>query len=297
LINKVVIGTWPLSGDYAKVDLETVQRTLDHCYDAGFKTFDTAPSYGNGFIEFCLGKVLGHKDDAVINTKVGNAPFTGKCFDVSEMKESFEQSLSRLSRDSVNILFLHNPRNDVRDYEGVLGFFEALKREGRIKRTGISLAKNYEYSKDILSEFDVVQDDGNLLSMRFLRLNLPENTQFMARSPLASGLLSGKIGRDSVFPSDDHRSGWLKGGKLNSIMKMVDMIRKTDDHDISELAKRFVLSSDKIDKAIFGVKLPEHVDDIVKDVRAPVLDKEVEEKLIALYNNDFGLIGDEFLPY
>ena len=105
--DKVVIGTWPLSGDYGEVDLKTVQKTLECCYYNNLKEFDTAPSYGNGFIEFCIGKVLGKKSDVLINTKIGNTPFHGKSFKVINLKSSLEQSLKRLSVDSLNILFLH----------------------------------------------------------------------------------------------------------------------------------------------------------------------------------------------
>jgi len=297
LKDKIVIGTWPLSGDYGKVDLRTVQGTLESCYENNFKEFDTAPSYGNGFIEFCIGKVLGNKGDVLINTKVGNMPFNEKSFEVRNMKNSFEQSLKRLSVDFVNILFLHNPRNDIEDYEGMLELMNTLKQEGKIKHKGISLAKNYEYKEEFLKEFEVIQDDGNLLDMRFLNLELPSSAKFMARSPLASGLLSGKINKNSVFSTDDHRSGWLKGERLESIMKRVDKINEVCDFELVDLAKRFVLSNGKIEKAVFGVKKPEHVVSIVKDEGALMLDKEIEEKLIQLYKNDYGLIGENHLTF
>ena len=295
LQDKVVIGTWPLSGDYGKVDLKTVQRTLECSYDNNLKEFDTAPSYGDGFIELCIGKVLGNKSDILINTKVGNMPFNEKNFKVINMTNSLEQSLKRLSVDSLNVLFLHNPRNDIDDYEGVLEFMNKLKQDGVINYKGISLAKNYNYDFDFLKEFDVIQDDGNLLDMRFLNLELSNNVKFMARSPLASGILSGKINKDSTFPLDDHRSGWLKGERLDSIMKRVDKINEVFDFELIDLAKEFVLSNKKIEKVIFGVKSPEHIDSIVKSRSELVYDKEIEEKLIQLYKNDFGLIEEGHL--
>ena len=295
LIDKVVIGTWPLSGDYGKVDLKTVQNTLEYCYDNNLKEFDTAPSYGDGFIEFCIGKVLSNKNDVLINTKIGNTPFNDKSFKISNMKISLEHSLKRLSVDSLNVLFLHNPRNDIEDYEGVLEFMSKLKQNGIIKHKGISLAKNYNYDFHFLKEFDVIQDDGNLLDMRFLNLELSNDVKFMARSPLASGILSGKINKDSIFPPDDHRSGWLKGERLDSIMKRVDKINEVFDFELIDLAKEFVLSNEKIEKVIFGVKSPEHIDSIVKSRSELVYDKEIEEKLIQLYKNDFGLIEEGHL--
>ena len=52
------------------MDLITIQKLLERCYDVGFKQFDTAPNYGMGFAEFSLGKVLGDKNDCLINTKI-----------------------------------------------------------------------------------------------------------------------------------------------------------------------------------------------------------------------------------
>jgi len=293
--DKVVIGTWPLSGDYGKVDLETIQTTLECCYDNDLKEFDTAPSYGNGFIEFCIGNVLGNKSDILINTKVGNMPFKGKSFAIDDLKLSLEQSLDRLSVDSLNILFLHNPRGDLENHEGVLDFMTQLKKDGVINYKGISLAKNYDYNYDFLNEFDIIQDDGNLLDMRFLQLDLSKDVKFMARSPLASGILSGNINKDSIFPLDDHRSGWLKGERLESLMKRVGKINEEFDFELIDLAKEFILNNEKIDKAIFGVKSPKHIMSLAKNNSESFLNKEIEEKLIQLYRNDYGLIGENHL--
>lgn len=299
---RIVIGTWPLSGDYGYVNLRTIKDTLDYCYDNGFKEFDTAPIYGNGFMEFCLGNVFYGKKDVLINTKIGNIPFKGKSFKLEDLKESFEQSLKRLNRESINILFLHNPRLDeIKDYYEIIKFMEKLKSENKIRYIGISLAKNYDYSGKIdLGEFDVVQDDANLLKMDFLKYDLPENTSFMARSPLASGLLSGKLDLTSKFSKDDHRSEWLKGERLESLLKRVESIKNAFnipvDIDLPSLARRFVLNNYKIDSVIFGIKSIKHVNEIIQDINVP-LDPISEKKLIELFKKDFYLIDEKKLGY
>ena len=95
--SKIIIGTWPLSGDYGNIDLNQIQQSLEFCYENGLKEFDTAPNYGNGFMEFCLGKVFQQNPNVQINTKVGNLPFGGKNFDVEALKKSFNESLTMLS--------------------------------------------------------------------------------------------------------------------------------------------------------------------------------------------------------
>ncbi len=294
--SKVVIGTWSLSGDYGVVDLKMIQETLEYCYNKGFREFDTAPSYGNGFMEFCLGALFGDKEDVLINTKIGNVPFNGKSFSLEDMEESFNQSLKRLRRGSVNVLFLHNPREDIKDFRLVLYFMSGLKKDGKIRQIGISLAKNYDYNIEDLEKFDVVQDDANLLDLRFLK-NKFQNPKFMARSPLASGLLSGKINLNTAFPPDDHRSGWLKGERLASLLKRVDIIKGETKKEILPLARRFLLKNEKIDKVIFGVKNKRHVDGILDDLENPPLDESVEKKIINLFENDFGLVNEKQLGY
>ena len=150
-----------------------------------------------------------------------------------------------------------------------------LKQNGIIKHKGISLAKNYSYDPELLKEFDIIQDDGNLLDMRFLNLKLSNNSKFMARSPLASGILSGNINKNSIFSVDDHRSEWLKGKRLESIMKRVDVINKITDIKLIDLAKKFILSNESVEKVIFGVKKPEHIDSIVNDRSELTFDKEI----------------------
>lgn len=295
--SKIVIGTWPLSGDYGKISSEQVKDVLEYCHDLGINEFDTAPNYGNGFIEEQLGKVFVNNRNILINTKIGNLPFKKKSYEILDMSRSFEESLNRLNRDSVNILFLHNPRNEIKDYENVLNFFHELKDDKKIKKIGLSKAKNFDYDKIVdLDEFDVVQDDINLLSLDSLKQNRI-NGELMGRSPLASGLLGDRVSENTIFPEDDHRSLWLNGDRLISLMKRVNEIKKNTDLRLSELSIRFLLHNELVNKVIFGVKKKEHVDDILNPVNDKPLDQFLIEKIFELYNNDYGLIGERDLGY
>ena len=296
-LSKIVVGTWPLSGDYGYMEPKASRDILNYCYETGFRAFDTAPSYGNGFIELRLGEVFAKKKGIIINTKVGNIPHKGKSFNVKDLRISLNESLKRLNREKINILFLHNPRDEVRNYSEMLELMGKLKAEGKIKYSGISLAPKYKYESKILNMFDYVQDDFNLLSMNFLKYNLDNKTKFMARSPLASGLLSGKATKNLLFPSDDHRSEWLKGERLVSILKRIDNIKRISNIELPSLAKRFVLSMDEINDVIFGVRHQSHVDSIIDDLKSPPLEYKVIKKLISLYENDFGLISEKHLTY
>lgn len=260
-INKIIIGTWGLSGDYGNVKLKTIQDVLEYSYSKGIKEYDTAPSYGNGFAEFCLGNVFKDKENILINTKIGNISFIGKCFDIEAIKESFNQSLKRLKKDSVNILFLHNPRG-INNYDEILSWMNILKKEGKIKFSGICLARDRDYSSEVdLRRFDVIQDDANLLDRNFEKKNYFSKT-FYGRSPLASGILSGYLTTSTTFPEEDHRSGWLKGERLKEVLTQIKELNIKGN--LADAARKFVLNHPKIDKVIFGVKNTKHVTDLLE---------------------------------
>lgn len=260
-MNKIVIGTWGLSGDYGNVGLKTIQDVLEYSYSKGMREYDTAPSYGNGFAEFCLGNIFKDTDDILINTKIGNVPFVGKCFDTEAVKESFNQSLKRLKRDSIYILFLHNPRG-INNYDEILSWMGELKEEGKIRLSGICLARDWDYSREVdLEQFDVIQDDANLLDRSFEEKNYYSKI-FYGRSPLASGILSGTLTVSTTFPEEDHRSGWLKEDRLREVLAQIEKLNIKGN--LAKAARKFVLDHPKIDKVIFGIKNIEQVKDLLE---------------------------------
>jgi aryl-alcohol dehydrogenase-like predicted oxidoreductase len=296
--NKVVIGTWTLGGDFGHVKLLDVARVLDHSYDLGFREYDTAPNYGNGFVEFCIGKSFFNKKDITVNTKVGNIPFYGKGFELEIIKKSFNQSLLRLGGLQVNVLFLHNPRHEIKDYEVILEYLNSLKRQGKIQKIGLSKAKGFAYEEVVdLNEFDVIQDDVNLLYMDPIIHQSNSDIELMARSPLATGILSGKLSKNTVFLDGDLRSSWLKGERLESILKRVNIIKQQIDRPIPSIARQFLLSNKNISKIIFGVKRVEHLDDLVQEFNNQPITQDELNTLIKLYENDFGLINEKHLAY
>jgi aryl-alcohol dehydrogenase-like predicted oxidoreductase len=296
-LQQVVIGTWPLSGDFGPVGLRQVADTLETCWDLGFREYDAAPNYGNGFIEFSLNKTIARRPGFLLNTKCGNIPFEGKSFAVESLKRSVEQSLKRSGVECLNVLFLHNPRTEVTDYGPLLSLMEELKKEGKIRQSGISLAKGYPYPDGLLQSFDVVQDDVNLLYLDPLLRNYVNRPVLMARSPLASGLLGGRISRTTQFEAGDQRGSWMKGERLDSILKRVEKLQTSFAIPVSQLARRYLLSQPLVDKVIFGVKRPEHVREIRLDLDLPALPQADMDLLMELYRSDFGLTNERHLSY
>ena len=296
--SKIIIGTWPLSGDYGKIEFNQAKHVLEYCYHLGIKEFDTAPNYGDGIMESYLGDIFSDKNDVLINTKIGNMPFKEKSYEISDLKHSFNESLKRLKKNSINILFLHNPRNEITDYAPIMEFLHDLKDKKIINQFGLSKAKNFNYEKYVdLNEFDVIQEDVNLLYLNAIRSTKNTKNTLMARSPLASGLLSGNITEKTIFQKDDHRSDWLHGKRLESLIKRINEIKKISDIELSELAIRFLLNHNSINKVIFGIKTKEHIENIMTNSKKTELDPLLINKLFELFETDFGLHNESQFGY
>ena len=73
-IHRIGFGAWqlnnPLWGDMSEIEAIKLVR---YAIEQGINLFDAAPGYGNGQSELILGKAIkGHRDQVVINTKVGH---------------------------------------------------------------------------------------------------------------------------------------------------------------------------------------------------------------------------------
>jgi aryl-alcohol dehydrogenase-like predicted oxidoreductase len=293
---KAIVGTWPLGGDFGNVALADVHRVLAAARDAGFQEFDTAPNYGRGFMEFALGKMFGGDSEVRINTKCGNIPFEGKSFDVADIRRSVEDSLVRLRRDSIHVLFLHNPRAEVSDYSPILKLMDELKGEGKIMLSGMSVARNFPYSDVVdLDEFDVVQDDHNLLYTSQFIGKLASSTRFMARSPLASGLLGGRITAETTFDEEDHRSGWLKGERLEFLCSILGEITARWEVPLPILARAFLLQNPEVYQVIFGVSRVSHVTDLAGHLASENISDETLRAIAEFYGSR--VAGNEKLAY
>ena len=294
---KILIGMWPLSGDFGLVSLKTVEEVIQKSVDNGFCEFDVAPNYGNGFAEMALGHVLGNDKSVKIYTKFGNHPFEGKDFSDAGLERSLEQSLVRLRRDSVEGVFLHNPRKEFNDYKNIPKLFSKLKADGYVSVLGLSGAKGFDYSDYPWDSIDIYQQDFNLLYQN--ELFPKRESSFFARSCLATGILSGKLSNESKFHVNDHRSSWLKGDRLESLVKRTEKIRDIagDSYSLSSLARRYVLFNRFVDKTILGVSKPEHIEDIIKDLDSGPLPEKIVASLKKAHDIDFGLKDERHLGF
>jgi len=298
LKSKLCIGTLPWGGYYGKCNFEELKKILRFIKNNDIKFIDTAPSYGDCEIEKIIGEYLGSNKDFKINTKIGGFAKGFKSFKINDLNKSFFQSLKRLKREQINILYLHNPRKEIKDMRKVLEYMKGLKERGYIRYTGISLASNFDYQKKhLLNQFDFIQDDVNLLSLpRFLKFNF-KKTKIVARSPLASGILSPNYEYNKNFKKNDDRSNWLYGDRKNAINERIKIIKSLYDYDILKLALLFVFSLDNISFVNVGCRNLSQLKKIINYLSCKKISKNEINKLISLQKKDFGLKNKFHLNY
>jgi aryl-alcohol dehydrogenase-like predicted oxidoreductase len=227
VVSEVGFGAWTIATDWwGKVDDKAglVQAALD----AGVTFFDTAPVYGDdGFGETILAELLGPRDDVVVTTKCGydiDAPRIApghserpQDWRPASIRAQVEASLGRLGRDHIDLLQLHNARIEpVRD-DALWEELEKLRIEGKVRELGVALGPAIGWVDEGLESLRnrsivSLQTVFNLLEQEPGRTFAAEpavtegRVGLIARVPHASDVLSGKVTRDTVFESDDHRA-------------------------------------------------------------------------------------------
>lgn len=254
LKKKIIIGTWSLSGDLGKVDYKEVYRIINYCLDNNFNEFDIAPTYGYGVIDEIFSKYKNHK--LKINTKFGYDPKRKKNFSIPILTKSINHSYNLHGK--LNTVFLHNPRLEIKDWRKTIIFMQNLKSKKIVNNIGISLARDYYFDQSILNEFDIVQDEINILRLGSLIFK-KNKFQLMARSPLATGILANNFNKFTKYDIKDYRNDWLKGQRKKNILIQKKKLTTIFGKNLMKTSYSFLLKSKSIDKIIFGVKNLKHI--------------------------------------
>src|SRR5271155_5085318 len=179
-VSEVSLGTWQIGGSWGSVSEEDAKKLLHTAIDQGINLFDTADVYGDGRSERLISQVV------------------------------VERSLINLRRDVLDLVQLHCPPWEAYYRPEVFSALDDLKRSGKILHYGVSVEKVEEALK--ATEYPgvaTVQIIFNLFRQRpkelFFPLARKRDIGILVRLPLASGLLSGKITKDTQFAQDDHR--------------------------------------------------------------------------------------------
>ena len=222
-ISTISFGAWAIGGTWGDVDDAESMGALHQALDLGVNFFDTADVYGDGRSERLLARLRRERSEPFyIATKAGRRlqPHVADGYNRANLRAFVERSLVNLNVEALDLLQLHCPPTPVYYMPEVFAVLDELQQEGKLRHYGVSVEKVEEALKAI--EFPGVQSVQivyNILRQRPADL-LFEQTQrkgvgILARLPLSSGLLSGKMTAQTQFAADDHRQFNRQGAQFD----------------------------------------------------------------------------------
>ncbi|MCB0114765.1 MAG: aldo/keto reductase, partial [Caldilineaceae bacterium] len=212
-VSTISFGAWAIGGSWGDVDDDESLRALHTAIDKGVNFIDTADVYGDGRSERLISQVLKDRsEDIVVATKAGRRlnPHVAEGYNRENLTAFIERSLKNLDVDALDIVQLHCPPTDVYYMPDVFRVLDDLKQQGKIKHYGVSVEKVEEAIKAIqYPGVETVQIIFNMFRQRpsemFFDLAKQNDIGILARVPLSSGMLTGKMSRKTEFADDDHR--------------------------------------------------------------------------------------------
>jgi len=281
-VSEISFGAWAIGGAWGTVKDDESLAALHTAIDEGVNFIDTADVYGDGRSERLIAQVLKERSEEIfVATKAGRRlnPHVAEGYNRENLTAFIERSLKNLDVEALDLVQLHCPPTEVYYMPETVGVLDDLKQQGKIKHYGVSVEKSEEALKAIeYPGVETVQIIFNMFRLRpselFFEQAIKRNVGILARVPLASGLLTGKMTRQTTFESDDHRNFNRKGEAFDvgetfsgvdydTGLDAVDEIKKLcpENATMPQFALRWILMFDAVTCAIPGAKNPKQATD------------------------------------
>jgi aryl-alcohol dehydrogenase-like predicted oxidoreductase len=299
-VSDISFGAWAIGSAWGSVNDDDSMAAMHRALDLGINLFDTADVYGDGHSEQLLARLKRERTEPFhIITKAGRRldPHVAEGYNAANLTAFIERSLKNLQTDCIDLVQLHCPPTKVLYMPETFAALDDLVNAGKIRFYGVSVETCEEALKAI--EFPNVQSIQIIFNMFRLR---PSELFFseakrrkvgiLARVPLASGLLTGKMNRNSQFAQDDHRKfnrhgesfdvgETFSGVDFDTALQAVEEIRAMLPQGVSmaQFALRWILMFDAVSCAIPGGKTPAQVED---NARASDLPPLTDEQMTAI---------------
>jgi aryl-alcohol dehydrogenase-like predicted oxidoreductase len=304
-VSEVSLGTWQVGGRWGDpFSDENAETIVNRAIDLGVNFIDTADVYSGGQSEAAVARVVKTRSERVyVATKCGRriSPHVNEGYTVEALEGFVNDSLKNMGVEIIDLIQLHCPPTEVYYRPEIFALFDRLKQEGKIRHLGVSVEKVEEAIKAIeYPNVTTVQIIFNMFRYRpsdlFFSLAKEKNVGVIVRVPLASGLLSGKMTRQTTFGPDDHRTfnrdgaSFDKGETFSGVdfetgLDAVDELKKLfpDDPILALWALRWVLMFDDVSCVIPGASKLAHVESNVTASDLPLLTDEQMAGVRAIY--------------
>ena len=304
-VSEIGFGAWAIGAEWGPVSAEDALNALHTAIDNGVNFIDTADVYGDGRSERLVSQVLKERSERVyVATKAGRRlnPHVPEGFTRENLTAFIERSLKNLDIEALDLVQLHCPPYQVYYMPEVFGILDDLVQAGKLRYYGVSVEKVEEAIKALeYPNLQSVQIIFNIFRQRpaelFFELAKERQVGILARVPLASGLLTGKMSSQTSFPSNDHRNfnrdgeafdigETFSGVDYETGLQAVDELRPLVPEGVTmaQLALRWILMFEAVSLAIPGAKNPQQAADNALAANISALDEITMARTREIYN-------------
>ena len=304
-VSSISFGAWAIGGSWGDTDDSAAMQALHRALDRGVNFFDTADVYGDGHSERLLARLRKERKEPFhVATKAGRRsnPHVASAYNAENLAGYVERSLRNLELERLDLLQLHCPPTDVYYMPEAFNALDALVRAGKLRAYGVSVERVEEALKALeYPGIASIQIVFNLFRQRpaerLFALAHAQKVGILARLPLSSGMLTGKLSRSTQFANDDHRAfnregaAFDRGETFSGVnyelgLEAVEELRAILPQGLSltDLALCWILSFDAVSCAIPGARRPEQVDQNVRAADLPGLDNATLQRIREIYD-------------
>jgi aryl-alcohol dehydrogenase-like predicted oxidoreductase len=303
-VSAASFGAWAIGGTWGTVDDTESLAALNTAIDMGLNFIDTADVYGDGRSERLIAQIKKDRgEEIIVATKAGRRlnPHVAEGYNRENLTAFIERSLKNLDMETLDLVQLHCPPTEVYYRPEVFGVLDDLVQAGKIRYYGVSVEKVEEVIKAIeYPNFQTVQIIFNIFRQRpadlFFKLAKEKQIGILARVPLSSGMLTGKMTPKTQFESDDHRKfnrqgeAFDKGETFSGVdydlsLQAVEELRPLvpEGWTMAQFALRWILMHAAVTCAIPGAKRPSQSKDNVAAADLPPIPDYTMTKVREIY--------------
>jgi len=297
-------GAWAIGADWGEADDDTSLAALRAAAECGVNFFDTADVYGDGRSERLVAKLRKELTSPIfVATKAGRRlpAQSVEGYTPENVIAWTNRSRENLEMETLDLVQLHCPPTDLFYHPEVFAALDDLVAAGAIAHYGVSVERVEEGLKSLdFPGVASVQIIYNIFrqrpAARFLAAAKAADVGVIVRVPLSSGMLTGKMTRNSQFSPDDHRNynrhgeafdvgETFSGVAFETGLAAVEEVRALvpPGQPMAVFALRFCLSDPGVSTVIPGAKNPEQARQNALAGELGPLDAETLEQLARIY--------------